>query len=60
MPGCLCRPTGFTSFKAQVRGLIAYLKQSTICPKSGTAFKSNIGGKFDIILTCIFFSSTVL
>jgi hypothetical protein len=30
---CLCKPLGFTSFRAQVRGLI--------CPKSGTAFRAH-------------------
>ena len=30
---CLCKPIGFTSFRAQVKGLM--------CPKSGTAFRAH-------------------
>ena len=33
---CLCRPTGSTSFRAQVSGFITLLAQGLICPKSGT------------------------
>ena len=33
---CLCRSTRSTSFRTQVRGLITYLAQGLICPKSGT------------------------
>jgi hypothetical protein len=36
MSDCLCRPTGSTSFRAQVRGLVTYLAQGLICPKSST------------------------
>ena len=31
-----CRPTGSTSFSAQLRVLIANLAQGLVCPKSGT------------------------
>ena len=33
---CLCRSNRYTSFRAQLRGLITYLSQGLICPKSGT------------------------
>jgi len=39
MPDCLGRPTGSTSFRAQVtevRSLLTCLAQGLICPKSGT------------------------
>jgi len=38
MPDCLCRPTGSSFFRAQVRGLIILLAQGLICPKSGTGY----------------------
>jgi hypothetical protein len=36
MPDCLCRPTGSTSFRGQVKGPHSLTSTGLICPKSGT------------------------
>ena len=61
---CLCRPTGPSSFRAQVRGLITQPAQGLICPKSGTActircdFYSFIDVCLFMVCLCIIFALT--
>ena len=48
MPDCLFRPTRSTSFRAQVRGLIAQRAQCLICPKCGTGGSDAIAGQHSL------------